>query len=161
MTITGKPKAAHKLDLRDGDVVELMAWQRVATNQKLFVGTKWLVGGDDWKLFRHLHNIKGTRPLFRVISRAADAVPDTRVYAVAGGSGGSFPSQSKSEPDNPPARRQQVVAQGGGFYRTKPNEMIVLYGPKWGCLHMMADTHRVVITFPPGSDIGTVVREAL
>lgn len=117
---TARPRAAHKLDLQDGDVVELMGWQ---SGGNIRVGEKFTVAGGvlhdengDKRFIIPSAWPKGHRPLFRVISRAANA---------------------------------------------KPDELIVLYGPTWGKLHMMADTHRITLTFPHGSDAGTVTREKL
>lgn len=63
-----KPKPAHKLDLKPGDVVELVAWE----NGELgcVTGGTFNVGpngpeSDDWEFDQP----KGERPLFRVVSR--------------------------------------------------------------------------------------------
>ena len=65
-----KPKPAHKLDLKTGDVVELVAWEDGPTTLKGFKVTCGEGGelyDNDWEL--NGWN-KGQRPLFRVVSRA-------------------------------------------------------------------------------------------
>lgn len=60
-----KPKPSHKLDLKPGDVVELVAWE----------------DGSNAGVGRHIvydglpHEPKGERPLFRVVSRASWTKP--------------------------------------------------------------------------------------
>ncbi len=71
-----RPRASHNLDLRDGDVVELVAWQSKAANQGLRIGETFVVGNEQWEGFIARHNPKGHRPLFRLISSAAGAKPD-------------------------------------------------------------------------------------
>lgn len=70
-----RPRTAHKLNLRNGDVVRLDAWENcVATRVgELFTVANGRIGG--------IGGIpsgvpKGYRPLFTVISRAADLKPD-------------------------------------------------------------------------------------
>ena len=64
-----KPKPAHKLDLKEGDVVELFAWEDgtigCGQGEKFNVG-KHAIESDEWKFVQP----KGERPLFRVVSRA-------------------------------------------------------------------------------------------
>jgi len=65
-----KPQPAHKLDLKEGDVVELVKWEdgaEYAGNGKEFIA------GDNGKLSHDWINFnqpKGERPLFKVVSRA-------------------------------------------------------------------------------------------
>jgi hypothetical protein len=75
-----RPRAAHKLNLQPGDMVELVAWQNGSTG---FVGEAFRVSDDGerlvykgvlfWMLAKSAEP-KGIRPLFRVISRAVDQV---------------------------------------------------------------------------------------
>ncbi len=75
-----RPRAAHRLNLQEGDVVELVAWQ---DGQTRLVGVKyrkagaWLyeIDGLGGWLIEQTYP-KGHRPLFRVISRAAEQKPD-------------------------------------------------------------------------------------
>ena len=64
-----KPKPAHKLDLKEGDVVELFAWEDgtigCGQGEKFNVG-KHAIESDKWEFVQP----KGERPLFRVVSRA-------------------------------------------------------------------------------------------
>jgi len=63
-----KPKPAHKLDLKKGDVVELVKWEdgeTVGAGETFKVGKKGIEGGD-WDF----NQPKGERPLFKVVSRA-------------------------------------------------------------------------------------------
>ena len=65
-----KPQPAHKLDLKPGDVVELVAWEDIAT---IGTGKRFSVldNGDVEGGFIRLNDYpKGQRPLFRVVSRA-------------------------------------------------------------------------------------------
>jgi len=63
-----KPQPAHKLDLKEGDAVELCGWEEGAS---LGAGGKFTVDkngpySDDWDFDQP----KGERPLFKVVSRA-------------------------------------------------------------------------------------------
>lgn len=80
-----RPRAAHKLNLQEEDVVELVAWQD---------GRDWAVGrifkfdGLDLRSEGFVFAVpsvlpKGHRPLFRVISSAADAKPDEVIVRYA------------------------------------------------------------------------------
>ena len=63
-----KPKTAHKLDLKPGDVVRLVAWEDGANTGigvELDVGLNGPESGW-WEL----NQPKGERPLFMVVSRA-------------------------------------------------------------------------------------------
>lgn len=75
-----RPRAAHKLNLRDGDVVELVAWQDGRKDQAgvhwRFKETKLLRIGGIGSINVPSMLAKGERPLFRVISRADDAKPE-------------------------------------------------------------------------------------
>jgi len=65
-----KPKPAHKLDLKPGDVVKLVAWEDIAT---VGIGKRFNVENDISIEggFIQLNNYpKGHRPLFKVVSRA-------------------------------------------------------------------------------------------
>lgn len=115
-----RPRAAHKLDLRDGDVVELVAFQCDCGNEEYFINSQFVVGSERWISLCVEGRDKGHRPLFRVISRAADATPD------------------------------EVV----NFFAKIPEVLLCK-------LRAENDTHRFTLTFPHGSDTGTVVREAL
>ena len=115
-----RPRAAHRLDLQDGDVVELLGWQ---DDDKSFIGRVYTVSGE-WLVDSDLAECwwwpdglmpKGHRPLFRVISRAAWAVD---------GMGGTI---------------------------QQPDEVFTI--------HKRDKAYR--ITFPNGSDVGTVTREKL
>jgi hypothetical protein len=69
-----KPKPAHKLDLKPGDVVELVAWEDGCDAGA--VGKTFDVGlngpeTDIWEF----NQAKGERPLFRVVSRASWTKP--------------------------------------------------------------------------------------
>jgi hypothetical protein len=55
-----KPKPAHKLDLKPGDVVELVAWEDGSTHG---IGKRYPFDGFP-------NEPKGERPLFRVVSRS-------------------------------------------------------------------------------------------
>lgn len=124
ITMVDRPRAAHKLTLRDGDVVRLEKWQD---------GRKWDIGKtytarncylDGTSKMAHYHVAsplpKGHRPLFTVISRAADAKAD------------------------------EVII----FHSSMPSL-------HWRRPRFANDTHRFTITFPAGSDTGTVTREKL
>jgi hypothetical protein len=68
-----KPKPAHKLDLKPGDVVELVAWEDVGplthALKLTYDGTS--LRGDFHNVIRDYSSIpKGKRPLFRVVSRS-------------------------------------------------------------------------------------------
>ena len=72
-----RPRAAHKLNLQPGDVVRLVAWQSAATKQAYLRDVEFTVGKPMWgSIGSQRNNPKGSRPLFTVISRAADAKPD-------------------------------------------------------------------------------------
>jgi len=63
-----KPQPAHKLDLKKGDVVELVKWEdgeTVGAGETFNVGKKG-IEEDDWDF----NQPKGSRPLFKVVSRA-------------------------------------------------------------------------------------------
>lgn len=64
-----KPQPAHKLDLKPGDVVELVAWEDGTTGagngEQFNVGKNGVKSGH-W----NFDQPKGHRPLFRVVSRA-------------------------------------------------------------------------------------------
>lgn len=65
-----KPQPAHKLDLKKGDVVELVKWEDgstecVGAGETFHVGKKG-IKSDDWDF----NQPKGERPLFKVVSRA-------------------------------------------------------------------------------------------
>lgn len=65
-----KPQPTHKLDLKEGDVVELVAWEDIET---IGTGKRFSVldNGDVEGGFIRLNDYhKGERPLFRVVSRA-------------------------------------------------------------------------------------------
>jgi hypothetical protein len=64
-----KPKPAHKLDLKPGDVVELVAWEDGCVQGA--VGKTFDVGlnGPKTKIWE-FNQPKGHRPLFRVVSRS-------------------------------------------------------------------------------------------
>lgn len=65
-----KPQPAHKLGLKKGDVVELVAWEDIAT---IGTGKRFSVldNGDVEGGFIRLNDYhKSERPLFRVVSRA-------------------------------------------------------------------------------------------
>jgi hypothetical protein len=65
-----KPQPAHKLDLKPGDVVELVTWE---DGHKAGIGEKMtcIYGGRVGHLKWNLNGWnKGHRPLFRVVSRA-------------------------------------------------------------------------------------------
>ena len=69
-----KPQPAHKLDLKPGDVVELVAWEDGCDVGA--VGKTFDVGlngpeTDIWEFNQH----KGERPLFRVVSRVSSPMP--------------------------------------------------------------------------------------
>jgi protein involved in polysaccharide export with SLBB domain len=55
-----KPKPAHKLDLKPGDVVELVAWEDGSLGG---VGKEYKYGNFETVIS------KGHRPLFKVVSR--------------------------------------------------------------------------------------------
>ena len=70
------PQPAHKLDLKPGDVVELVAWEDgsdVLVGKRITIGIEGLpdtigpYGLNDYP--------KGQRPLFRVVSRASYPMP--------------------------------------------------------------------------------------
>lgn len=64
-----KPQPAHKLGLKKGDVVELVAWEDGTTGagngEQFNVGKNGVKSGH-W----NFDQPKGQRPLFRVVSRA-------------------------------------------------------------------------------------------
>lgn len=63
-----KPQPAHKLDLQEGDVVELCGWE---DNAHSAVGDKFTVGKKGIKSgMYNFKQPKGERPLFKVLSRA-------------------------------------------------------------------------------------------
>jgi hypothetical protein len=68
-----KPKPAHKLDLKPGDVVELVAWE---DGELSGIGKEYTYDGaslrdDFYHIIRDPSSItKGERPLFRVVSRS-------------------------------------------------------------------------------------------
>ena len=65
-----KPQPSHKLAMKPGDVVELVAWEDGAGSG---VGEKITIGKDgkpDHDLWELIDWGKGHRPLFRVVSRA-------------------------------------------------------------------------------------------
>lgn len=74
-----RPRALHKLDLRPGDVVELMGWDN---GSSIAVGKRYTVNADVSQIihvdggYRSIpsNNAKGHRPLFTVVSRADVAV---------------------------------------------------------------------------------------
>lgn len=64
-----KPQPAHKLDLKPGDVVELVAWEDGTTGTGN--GEQFNVGNNGVKSVHwNFDQPKGHRPLFRVVSRA-------------------------------------------------------------------------------------------
>ena len=69
-----KPKPAHKLDLKPGDVVELVAWEdgcdAGAVGKTFYVG----LNGPETDIWE-FNQAKGERPLFRVVSRASWTKP--------------------------------------------------------------------------------------
>ena len=69
-----KPKPAHKLDLKPGDVVELVAWEDGcdvgAVGKTCDVG----LNGPETDIWE-FNQAKGERPLFRVVSRASYPKP--------------------------------------------------------------------------------------
>lgn len=67
-----KPQPAHKLDLKPGDVVELVAWED--GDDFGSVGKTFTVGVDEEKLWG-FKPTKGQRPLFLVVSRASYPKP--------------------------------------------------------------------------------------
>ena len=160
-----RPRAAHKLDLQDGDVVELVGWQDGSTAHvgELFkVLQNWLWNDPPTRgLGINGSHPKGHRPLFRVISRALRAVDGMGVTVqkpvvwtkLVAGKNITLP-----------------VMQMPEAAEKKPDEVIVRYGAAadtTGRFHSLtpyltiADTHRFTITFPHGSDTGTVTREKL
>ena len=65
-----KPKPAHKLDLKEGDVVKLVAWEdgfHGAIGDKITCGKDGKLYHSDFVLDRCP---TGHRPLFRMVSRA-------------------------------------------------------------------------------------------
>ena len=65
-----KPKPAHRLDLKQGDVVELVEWE---DGHGAGIGEKITIGKDgkpDHDFYKLNGWNKGQRPLFRVVSRA-------------------------------------------------------------------------------------------
>jgi hypothetical protein len=74
-----KPKPAHKLDLKLGDVVKLCKWEDGMTSAVGFSLTfngKILTDHYNYYTF-HVHSAfeKGKRPLFKVVSRATNNTP--------------------------------------------------------------------------------------
>ena len=72
-----RPRAAHKLNLRDGDVVELVGWQdggNIRVGERFTVSNQTLLDkrGND-RFLVHSAWVKGRRPLFAVVSHAADS----------------------------------------------------------------------------------------
>lgn len=63
-----KPKPAHKLDLKPGDIVELVAWEDGFTGAAGRTFNVGLTGPEGRYLQCNLP--KGERPLFRVVPRA-------------------------------------------------------------------------------------------
>jgi hypothetical protein len=61
------PKPAHKLDLKPGDVVELMAWEDGCVD--------WIGARLGHESAMKQPTVKGRRPLFRVVSRASWTMP--------------------------------------------------------------------------------------
>jgi hypothetical protein len=68
-----KPKPAHKLDLKPGDVVELVEWEDgepLTHALKLTYDGTSLIGDFHNVIRDHSSIPKGERPLFRVVSRS-------------------------------------------------------------------------------------------
>ena len=66
-----KPQPAHKLDLKPGDVVELVAWEdysNVLVGKSITIEEIGLPSGINGYCIRGYP--KGQRPLFKVVSRA-------------------------------------------------------------------------------------------
>ena len=63
-----RPRPAHKLNLRDGDVVQLVKWEDGSIS---LIGCLRICGRSAW-LQSHIESPlpKGQRPLFTVVSRA-------------------------------------------------------------------------------------------
>lgn len=163
--------AAHRLNLRDGDVVELVGWQHGSAanqNSSRLIGrvytlqNGWLCLGQEASIDLHevLSLPKGRRPLFHVISRAS--------WAVDGMGGTIQQPQTYTR-----AQIERAVIMGHSadnaakFTEQKPDEVIkkyaYVYSHEWlfGTEQTMDDTHRFTLTFTAGSDTGTVVKEKL
>lgn len=191
-----RPRAAHKLNLKDGDVTNLVAWQHgigiVGIVHTWKNGWLWHKGQKCITQEGIFSLPKGQRPLFRVISpaprtakellahednpRAAeqpDTKPQTQTHVQAGHLHleGLLAEQKpdKGEPER--AGPSHIYTGEDGTWNcdlphVKPDDVIVLYAQevnvsplyhvKYGCC-----THRLTITFPSGSDVGTVTREKL
>lgn len=62
-----KPQPAHKLDLKPGDVIQLVAWE---CGRDIGSVGKTFTVGDEVEIW-NFKPTKGERPLFRVVSRAS------------------------------------------------------------------------------------------
>ena len=129
MIAPNRPRAAHKLNLQDGDRVKLVGWQDNKTscvgNVYTFIDG-WLV--DVFGIQMHIVPSvfpKGERSLFIVVFRANSPVPD-EVIVLTGWQDDDMSSW--------------IMAQD---------------------MSSEFDTCRMTLTFPAGSNIGTVVREEL
>lgn len=196
-----RPRAAHKLNLQVGDVVELDAWQDGNTSK--LVGTTYKASGE------FLHQTagngwltpsvypKGHRPLFRVISRAAaksamahvdscgnasevsraaEQMPDTKLKTETHVGAGHLHIESLLAEQKPDYIREALDAHKINRetgYKTydydaadaKPADEIVRFTRKdgvwWAPNRTNLSTHRYTLTFPAGSNTGTVTREKL
>ena len=82
MITPNRPRAAHKLNLQDGDRVKLVRWQD--HHQGVSIGKTYQRRGDRLETINNPCDYwnfpptfpKGYRPLFVVVSRATPPVPD-------------------------------------------------------------------------------------
>jgi hypothetical protein len=186
------PRPAHKLNLRDGDVVKLIAWQDahlgnlIGKSYRYQVASGKLVNVSDvtdyWADVASGKSFpKGERPLFTVISRAAEQKPVTarEVFAKDQNRRNVEMSKLVDMAQTPQSPMTSTMEYGRDSFlphmRTKkpepvaaPDEVIEITGwcNKQGWLLGEnfcdeRDTHRYTITFPAGGDTGTVVREKL